>query len=55
MPLMPALWRQRQADLCESKASLVYCEVLDRLQSYRETLFQKQKQNKKILINSKRQ
>ena len=24
MPLIPALWRQRQVDLCEVKASLVY-------------------------------
>ena len=24
MPLIPALWRQRQADLCEFKVSLVY-------------------------------
>ena len=24
MPLVPALWRQRQADLCEFEASLVY-------------------------------
>jgi hypothetical protein len=24
MPLIPALWRQRQADLCEFEASLVY-------------------------------
>ena len=24
MPLIPALWRQRQVDLCEFEASLVY-------------------------------
>ena len=24
MPLIPALWRQRQEDLCEFKGSLVY-------------------------------
>ena len=24
MPLIPALWRQRQVDLCEFKDSLVY-------------------------------
>ena len=24
MPLIPALWRQKQADLCEFEASLVY-------------------------------
>jgi hypothetical protein len=24
MPLIPALWSQRQANLCEFKASLVY-------------------------------
>ena len=26
MPLIPVLWRQRQADLCEFEASLVYKE-----------------------------
>jgi hypothetical protein len=24
MPVVPALWRQRQVDLCELEASLVY-------------------------------
>jgi hypothetical protein len=28
MPLIPALVRQKQADLCEFKASLVYRETL---------------------------
>ena len=46
-PLIPALRRQRQADLCEFEASLVYkSQFQDRLQSYRETLSRKTKQNK---------
>ena len=40
-PLIPALGRERQVDLCEFKASLVYkSEFQDRLQSHRETLSQ---------------
>ena len=39
MPLIPVLGRQRQADLREFEASLIYkSEFLDRLQNYRETL-----------------
>ena len=40
--------RQRQADLCEFKASLIYrSQFQDRLQSYRETLSgEKPKTNK---------
>ena len=43
-PLIPALGRQRQEDLCEFEANLV-CEsrFQDRLQSYRETLSRKTK------------
>ena len=38
-PLIPAPRRQRQVDLCEFKASLVYKSLFqNRLQSYRETL-----------------
>ena len=44
-PLIPALGRQRQANLCEFKASLVP-EFRERLPSYRKTL--SQKTNKKI-------
>ena len=43
-PLIPALWRQRQVDLCEFEASLVHKnEFQDRFQSYRETLSQTNK------------
>ncbi|XP_038184960.1 uncharacterized protein LOC119813640 isoform X3 [Arvicola amphibius] len=43
-PLMPTLRRQRQADLCEFKASLIYKSCFqDRLQSYREILSRKKK------------
>ena len=39
MPLVQALRRQMQADLCEFEARLVYKRYFqDRLQSYRETL-----------------
>ena len=44
MPLIPALGRQRQVDLCEFKARPVYRVSQDRLQSYRETLSQQQQQ-----------
>ena len=44
MPLIPALGRQKQVDLCEFEASLVYkSKFQDRHQSYRETLSQKNK------------
>ena len=44
MPLIPALRRQRQGNLCEFKASLVYkSKFQDRCQSYRETLSKKKK------------
>ena len=43
-PLIPALWRQRQVDLCEFEANLVYkSKFQDRLQSYGETLSRKKK------------
>ena len=35
MPLIPALGRQRQVDLCEFKISLVY-RVSSRIQDYTE-------------------
>ena len=41
MPLIPALGRQRQPDLHEFEANLVYKSYFqDRLQSYRETMSQ---------------
>ena len=46
--LISELQRQKQADLCEFKTSLVYkSKCQDRLQSYRETLSQKTKRGKK--------
>jgi hypothetical protein len=46
-PLIPALKRQRQADLCGLRASLVYIPVPGQPGSHRESLFQnKTKQNK---------
>ena len=49
-PLIPALGRQRQADLCEFEASLVYkSKFQDRhSKSYRETLSRKTKKKKRI-------
>ena len=48
MPLIPALRRQRQANLCEFEASLVYKSYFQvRVQSYRETLSRKNKQTNK--------
>ena len=44
MPLILAFGSQRQVDLCEFVASLVYKSLFqDRHQSYRETLPQKKK------------
>ena len=48
--LIPALGRQREADLCEFEASLVYRISSRTASKTRETLFQKtmkQKQNRK--------
>ena len=43
-PLIPAFRRQRQVDICEFEANLVYkSQFQDRLQSHRETLSQKTK------------
>jgi hypothetical protein len=38
MPLIPALGRQRQADLRECEASLVYREFQESLSSYTEEI-----------------
>jgi hypothetical protein len=46
MPLILAVGRQRQADLCEFKAKLVY-RVLGQPGLHRETLSGKQKQKQK--------
>jgi hypothetical protein len=47
MPLIPALWRQRQMDHCESKASLVYRRVPGQPGLlYKETLSQNNQRNK---------
>ena len=44
MPLIPALRMQRQVDLYEFEASLVYkSQFQDRHQSYRETVSRKKK------------
>ena len=44
IPLIPAFGRQRQANLFEFEASMVYkSSFLDRLQSCIETLFQKRR------------
>ena len=41
MPLVPALWRQRQVDLCEFKTNLVYKVSSGQPELHRETLSQK--------------
>ena len=46
VPLIPALGRQRQADLFDFEVSLVY-KSQDRLQSYRETLSQRKKKEER--------
>jgi hypothetical protein len=43
MALIPAFRRQRQVDLCELKASLVYRLVLGEPGLHKETLSQKKK------------
>jgi hypothetical protein len=42
MPLIPALGRQRQADLCEFRTSLVYGMGSRMPEPHRETLSQKE-------------
>jgi hypothetical protein len=49
MPLIPALRKQRQADLCEFKASLVYRASFRTAWQHRELLLKKKK-----IKNSKR-
>ena len=44
--LNPSHRKQRQVDLCEFKTSLVYSELQDRLQSYREILSRNKQTNK---------
>ena len=47
MPLIPVLRRQRQANLCEFEASLVYkSKFQDRLQSFEKPCFKKPKKKK---------
>lgn len=46
MPLIPALERQRQVDLCEFKTNLVYRESSRTAKAIREMLFLKKQQNK---------
>ena len=47
-PLIPALGRQRQLDLCEFEASRVYKSYLqDRLQSYRKICLEEKKKERK--------
>jgi hypothetical protein len=45
MPLMPALGRQRQEDLCEFETSLVY-RVPGQLRLHREPYLKKRKERK---------
>ena len=45
MPLIPALGRQRQANLCEFEAGLVYRVIQSEI--HRETLYQKKKEGRK--------
>jgi hypothetical protein len=47
MPLIPALRRQRLADLCEFKASLVYIASPGQPELHSETLSQTNKQTNK--------
>ena len=52
-PLISELRRQRQADLCEFEAGLVYkSQFQDRNQRYRETLSLKKQRNKKEIVDS---
>ena len=47
-PLIPALRKQRQVDLCEFGARVVYnSEFQGRFQTYRETLFKKKRKKEK--------
>jgi hypothetical protein len=44
-PLIPALWKQRQVDLCEFKASLIYSVSSRSARATQRTLVSKKQKN----------